>query len=169
MSGRKITHAGIATALLNHSLGNLLRIPTMIFGFSGDNTCDHYVFRTFSEKLVPEEKFMDRFATGVNRAMRQNLDGEAVLWGYKHLTTTRNKRKVLIVLSDGQPAAMRSGDSGAYLKQVTAAIEADPKVDLYGIGLMDTSVTRYYKHHSVILSAGDLEHRLISVIQSKII
>lgn len=169
MSGQKIIHAGIAASLLSHSLGNLLRIPLLIYGFSGDDTPELHVFRNFHEKLVPEDRFNDRFSYGVSELMCQNLDGESVLWGYKHLLPTRNKRKVLIVLSDGQPAASRSGDSGMYLKTVCQSIEADPRVDLYGLGLMDESVKMYYKHHSTVMSTGQLETKLLDLIQRKIV
>jgi Mg-chelatase subunit ChlD len=169
MSGSKVAHAGVAAALLSTSLGNLLRIPVMVFGFSGHDTPEHVVFRDFTDKIIPHDKFLERFTVGMTNLMSQNLDGESIVWGYQALTSQRSKRKVMIVLSDGAPAANRDGDSDKYLKSVTGNIEACKRVDLYGIGLMTDSVKRYYKDHSIITDASDLERALLTVIQRKIV
>jgi cobalamin biosynthesis protein CobT len=78
------------------------------------------------------------------------------------------KRRIMIVFSDGQPAAVRSGAS-KITKQAIEEIEARRDMEIYGIGIMSAGVERYYKDHQVIDDTSKLEAALLSVIKSKIL
>lgn len=76
--------------------------------------------------------------------LAQNLDGEAVLWAAQRLARRPEKRKVLFVLSDGQPAGSRDNAQGAaYLEESIARIIA-AGIETYGIGIQSEAVRQYY-------------------------
>lgn len=168
MHGDKIRHAADAAALLNASLGNVLKMPLFIYGFSGDARADLFVLRDFDENIVPEQTFMKRAARAVDLSMNQNLDGEAVLFGFEALRSAKAKRRLLIVLSDGYPACSRPGNARDFLKEVARKIEASP-VELVGIGIMTPAVKRFYKDSYTINSARELEPALLATIKSKLL
>jgi cobaltochelatase CobT len=81
--------------------------------------------------------------------LKENIDGEAVLWAYQRLKKRTEPRKILLVLSDGAPVddATLSNNGGDYLenhlRKVIAHIERDPRIELSAIGI-GHDVTRYY-------------------------
>lgn len=164
----KIEHAVHAASLLNSSLGNALKLPLMVYGFSGISSSNLFVLRDFDDNIVPEDTFIRRAAVSVDIAMQQNLDGEAVLFGYEALKSAKAKRKLLIVLSDGSPASVRHGDADAFLKEVCKKVEAS-HTELVGIGVLDNSVQRYYRDNFVIDSPNDIENALLSTIKAKLV
>lgn len=100
--------------------------------------------------------------------MGNNPDGDAVVWGYHQLRAARGKRKILFVLSDGQPASGRRGNQGHYLKHITQTIEKSP-IKLFGLGLMDNSVRSFYTNHAVVNSATDIEPKIIQLVDNFIL
>jgi cobalamin biosynthesis protein CobT len=98
-----------------------------------------------------------------------NRDGEAVLWASKRLAARPEKRKILIVGSDGHPAGTGYHRTECdYLRGVVQrAIAAG--LEVYGIGIMDDSVKDFYPTYVVINHAeelprvvmGQLSHALI--------
>jgi cobaltochelatase CobT len=82
--------------------------------------------------------------------LKENIDGEALLWAYRRLQHRPEKRRILMVISDGAPVddATLSANATGYLDQhlchVIATIEADPNTELTAIGI-GHDVTRYYK------------------------
>jgi hypothetical protein len=167
MGGAKIVHAGKATVMLNEAIGKI-GIPLEVVGFTETwHHIRHNIFKRFDGK-INEDLMMKNFAKAAEDCMANNADGDSVLWSYNRLRTRKEKRKILIVLSDGSPAGYR-GDGDSYLKDVVTQIEKEKKVEIYGIGIMDTNVERYYKNNKVIDSADSLESALLSVIKSNII
>ena len=82
--------------------------------------------------------------------------GEAILWSVDRLHKRKNKRKVLIVLSDGQPASNR-GDCYQFTKDVIDQVHKDGRIEIYGIGIIDDTVKQLYPHWSVIRHEDELE------------
>jgi cobaltochelatase CobT len=82
--------------------------------------------------------------------LKENIDGEALLWAYRRLQHRSEERRILMVISDGAPVddATLSANSTGYLDQhlrhVIATIEADPNIELTAIGI-GHDVTRYYQ------------------------
>jgi cobalamin biosynthesis protein CobT len=77
-----------------------------------------------------------------------NGDGDAVMFAAKRLAQRPEKRKMLIVISDGQPAgpaekAVLQADLNRVIKEVTTS-----GIEVYGIGANTTSVEDYYNKHN---------------------
>lgn len=82
--------------------------------------------------------------------LKENVDGEALLWAWRRLQMRPEQRRILLVLSDGAPAdeSTASANSPDYLEQhfrrVIARIERERAVELAAIGL-GHDVRRYYR------------------------
>jgi cobalamin biosynthesis protein CobT len=99
-----------------------------------------------------------------------NPDGDSILWTYDRLVKRKEKKKLLIVLSDGSPAASKSSAGlGEYTLKIIGEIEQSKNVDIYGLGLCSDSVKYYYKSNSVVQRPEDIPSKLIELIERKII
>jgi len=93
--------------------------------------------------------------------LKENIDGEALAWAYTRLRSRLERRKILIVISDGAPVddATLSANSGSmlerHLRQVIAEIESSGQVELSAIGI-GHDVTRYYRRALTLVDAGQL-------------
>ena len=93
--------------------------------------------------------------------LKENIDGEALLWAYKRLVGRREQRRILMVISDGAPVddSTLSINPGAYLerhlREVIRDIEARQTVELIAIGI-GHDVTRYYRRAVTITDAEEL-------------
>lgn len=93
--------------------------------------------------------------------LKENIDGEALLWAYRRLCVRLEQRKILIVISDGTPVddATLSANSGSileqHLRQVIAEIEDSGRVELSAIGI-GHDVTRYYRRALTLVDADQL-------------
>ncbi|MBI3150280.1 MAG: cobaltochelatase subunit CobT [Betaproteobacteria bacterium] len=100
---------------------------------------------------------------------KENIDGEALLWAHRRLITRPEERRILVVVSDGEPAdeATLAANSADYLEkhlhEVIAWIEARLPVELLAIGI-GHDVTRYYRHAITLRSADELGGALIEEI-----
>ena len=168
MGGEKCEHAAMATSLLNDAMHRGLHIPIAVAAFSekGDKTAIG-VIKEFDEP-VNHDKIRSRF-TDCFGFMSGNCDGDAIMWAYNEITKRKEKRRVLIVLSDGSPSGSRSGDLPAYTKEVIQQIEKSRHVEIYGIGIMDNNVKRFYKRYRVIKDASELEQAVIEVVRERIL
>jgi len=86
------------------------------------------------------------------------------MFAYNRRRGRKNKRKILIVLSDGQPATHRAGDIYGYTREVIKAIENKKDVEIYGIGIQTNSVQHLYKKCKVIDDAGQLESAVVDLV-----
>lgn len=162
----KYIHAAKAVLLLNDAIGKL-SIPMKIVGFTEkDDGPHHYVYKEYMNK-VGNEHMLDALASGYVE-LEENADGESLLWMYNDIRRRDSARKIIIVLSDGDPAGHRSGIRD-FTTRVSKAIQKKGDVELYGIGIMSTSVRQFYKNNVVIKDASELEAALINVIKNKII
>ena len=93
--------------------------------------------------------------------LKENIDGEALLWAHSRLIARPEERRVLMVISDGAPVddSTLSVNHGAYLEQhlrkVIEWIETKSPVQLNAIGI-GHDVTRYYKRAVTIMDAEQL-------------
>jgi len=93
--------------------------------------------------------------------LKENIDGEALLWAHSRLIARTEERKVLMVISDGAPVddSTLSVNSGTYLerhlRQVIAWIENRSPIELVAIGI-GHDVTRYYQRAVTIMDAEQL-------------
>ncbi len=93
--------------------------------------------------------------------LKENIDGEALLWAHSRLIARPEDRKILMVISDGAPVddSTLSVNSGSYLekhlRQVIGWIEGKSPVQLVAIGI-GHDVTRYYQRAVTIMDADQL-------------
>ena len=93
--------------------------------------------------------------------LKENIDGEALLWAHQRLISRPEQRRILIVISDGAPVddSTLSVNPGNYLEKhlrdVIAWIEGRSPVELIAIGI-GHDVTRYYRRAVTIMDAEEL-------------
>ena len=93
--------------------------------------------------------------------LKENIDGEALMWAHNRLMSRTEERRILMVISDGAPVddSTLSVNSGTYLenhlRQVIKWIESRSPVELIAIGI-GHDVTRYYQRAVTILDAEQL-------------
>ena len=93
--------------------------------------------------------------------LKENIDGEALLWAHDRLLGRPEQRKILMVISDGAPVddSTLSVNNGHYLerhlRQVIAEIEGRSPVQLIAIGI-GHDVTRYYSRAVTIVDVEQL-------------
>jgi cobaltochelatase CobT len=93
--------------------------------------------------------------------LKENIDGEALLWAHGRLIARPEERRILMVISDGAPVddSTLSVNSGSYLekhlRQVIHWIETRSPVQLVAIGI-GHDVTRYYQRAVTIMDAEQL-------------
>ncbi|HYM01562.1 MAG TPA: cobaltochelatase subunit CobT [Stellaceae bacterium] len=93
--------------------------------------------------------------------LKENIDGEALLWAHNRLIARTEQRRMLMVISDGAPVddSTLSVNPGNYLerhlREVIAEIEQRSPVQLVAIGI-GHDVTRYYRRAVTIVDAEQL-------------
>ncbi len=98
--------------------------------------------------------------------LKENIDGEALAWGYNRLARRAEERKILIVISDGAPVddSTLSANQGNILEDdlraVIGCIETNRDVELSAIGI-GHDVSRYYKRAITITDAEQLGKALV--------
>lgn len=103
--------------------------------------------------------------------LKQNIDGEALQWAHERLQKRPERRKVLLVISDGAPidtSTMSANHSNfliEHLHQVISSIESRSEVELIAIGI-GHDVTSYYKNAMTILDARELGKSMLAKLAS---
>jgi cobaltochelatase CobT len=93
--------------------------------------------------------------------LKENIDGEALIWAHNRLLGRPEQRRILMVISDGAPVddSTLSVNSGNYLerhlRQVITDIEGRSPIELIAIGI-GHDVTRYYQRAVTIIDAEEL-------------
>ncbi len=162
MGGVKYETAARACGLINDAFGNVLHVPLSIAAFTSfGETPVIGVMKEFNER-VTDDQMAERFYDFLDR-MSGNNDADVVLWAYHEILKRPEKRKIIIVLSDGSPAD-GIGDPFYALQTVTKQILQEGRVDLYGIGIMDNNVQHFYPKNKVINNISELEPALVDVM-----
>ncbi|MDE2574010.1 MAG: cobaltochelatase subunit CobT [Rhodospirillales bacterium] len=93
--------------------------------------------------------------------LKENIDGEALIWAYRRLLARPEHRRILMVISDGAPVddSTLSVNPGNYLekhlREAIRDIEARNLIELVAIGI-GHDVTRYYRRAVTIVDAEEL-------------
>jgi cobaltochelatase CobT len=99
--------------------------------------------------------------------LKENVDGEAILWAHQRLSRRPERRKVLLVISDGAPydtATERANGAGylaRHLRTVVDTIEGQSGVEIAAIGI-GHDVSRFYSRSTSITTLDDLAQALIA-------
>lgn len=158
-----------AATHMHEVLCQSLHIPVEIIGFTERGHDGTYpIFQSF-RKQERNDVIAQRLLRTVP-ACGSNADGEALLLARHRLLQQKAARKILVVLSDGQPASGR-GDVVPFTRDTIEQINKEGLIDMYAIGIMSDSVTDFYRADqcAVINHSDELEGKLLHVLQNKII
>jgi cobaltochelatase CobT len=129
------------------------------------NDLRHLVYKSFSASIgasAPNFGVMAR-----EGLLKENIDGEAILWAASRLQQQPSANKILFVISDGAPVddSTLSVNPGNYLeKHLRSVIDTvSTKVRLYAIGL-GFDVSRYYPNAITINDATELGPRFFEIL-----
>ena len=161
MQGEKINEAFEATILFTEVL-NSLGIKTEILGFN--------------VRLYEYQKFSDRFSNEIRKkiitmknqvklpGMEDNDDGWAVTETAKRLEGRKEREKLLLVISDGEPDNSRGHDGPEYeLGSVVGEITKSGKVKIVGLGLGSSGISavrQFYPKHLLANSAEEMIEKI---------
>jgi len=143
-------------------------VPVELMTFTDVDRPLHFIISPFDERSVSREELIQRYCTaGLFKS--NNSDGESITEAYNRIRRRKEKRKVIIVLSDGCPASTADGDEVAHTRAVVRRIEEETPIEIYGIGIMSNSVDDFYRNHAVINSADKLESALLELVKAKVL
>ena len=181
MRGRPITIAAISTDILARTLERC-GIKVEVLGFTtktwkGGKARDSWIKENkpklpgrlnellhiiYKNADAPIRRTKKNFGIMLKEGLlKENIDGEALDWAYKRLCNRSEKRKILMVISDGAPvddstlSSNKSHYLDNHLKYIIKSIEKRGNVELLAIGI-GHDVTRYYAKAVTILDVDDL-------------
>ncbi len=186
MRGRPITVAALCSDILARTLERCL-IKTEILGFTTKawkggksrekwiqngkpanpgrlNDLRHIVYKSADAPWRRSKKNLGLLLR--EGILKENVDGEALLWAYNRLKFTNEKRKILIVISDGAPVddSTLSVNPGNYLEKnlrdIINKIENKNEIELIAIGI-GHDVSRYYSKAVTIMDVDQLGEVLL--------
>ena len=103
--------------------------------------------------------------------LKENIDGEAILWAFNRLKKRKEERKILMIISDGAPVddstlSVNSGDFlEKHLKKIVNFIESKSNIEILAIGI-GHDVSRYYNKAIKITDVNELGDVMISQLSS---
>ena len=103
--------------------------------------------------------------------LKENIDGEAIMWAYNRLKKRKEERKILMVISDGAPVddSTLSVNSGDYLerhlRKVVKIVESKGDVEILAIGI-GHDVSRYYSRAIKITDVQELGDVMIGELSN---
>ena len=186
MRGRPISIAAISADILVRTLERC-RVKTEILGFTtrawkGGQTRDlwlcegkkpnagrlndllHIIYKSAD---MPWRQVRNNLGLMQCEGMlKENIDGEALLWAHERLCRRPEQRRILIVISDGAPVddSTLSTNPSSYLdrhlREVINSIENQRRIELLAIGI-GHDVTRYYKRAVTLVNAEELGDAMI--------
>ena len=181
MRGRSMTVAAICADIISTTLERC-NVKTEVLGFTtkqwkgGEsrklwmedgkpenpgrlNDIRHIIFKSAD---TPWRRGQKNFGLMLREGLlKENVDGEALIWAHDRLIRREEQRKILMVISDGAPVDDSTLSTNPtnfldlHLRQVIHSIETKSDVNLIAIGI-GHDVTRYYKNAVTIHRAEEL-------------
>ena len=181
MRGRSMTVAAICADIISTTLERC-NVKTEVLGFTtkqwkgGEsrkqwmedgkpenpgrlNDIRHIIFKSAE---TPWRRGQKNFGLMLREGLlKENVDGEALIWAHDRLARRQEQRKILMVISDGAPvddstlSTNKNNFLDLHLRQVIHSIESHSSVSLIAIGI-GHDVTRYYKNAVTIHRAEEL-------------
>ena len=175
----KMTVARNTAILLAETLNGI--VPFEILGFTGDlrihkgdaksfsrwGSLDMLYFKKFNETFGNEQKkrliCMDSFS--------ENYDGESVQFAAKRLLDQPEQKKILFVLSDGNPAAGRCDwkKLAPHLKSVVDDLSKIDDLHIVAFGIKTDAPKHYYPNHIIINDPAEDLAKTVMVELNKIL
>jgi cobalamin biosynthesis protein CobT len=168
MHGTKYAMAIKSATMLNDAFDRILHMPVEVLAFSeygGRNAIGIIKKHTKSES---SGDIVANFRDFARDYMSSNNDGDAISFAASRLRQAKQKRKIMIVLSDGSPASRR-GDCATYTANIIKEIENKKEIEIYAIGIKDDCVKDFYTNFKVISRTSELESAIIDVIKHKLL
>ncbi|MFL6773673.1 MAG: cobaltochelatase subunit CobT [Sphingomicrobium sp.] len=164
---RTLERCGVATEVLGFTTrgwkGGQSREAWLAAGRPGNpgrlNDLRHVVYKRADEPYRRSRRNLGLMMR--EGLLKENIDGEALLWAHNRLIARAEERRILMVISDGAPVddSTASANGGSYLerhlRQVIEWIEKRSTVELLAIGI-GHDVTRYYTRAVTIMDADQL-------------
>ena len=103
--------------------------------------------------------------------LKENIDGEALIWAFNRIKKRKEERKILMVISDGPPVddstlSVNSGDFlEKHLKKMVKFIENKSETEILAIGI-GHDVSRYYDRAIKITDVNELGDVMISQLSA---
>ena len=103
--------------------------------------------------------------------LKENIDGEALLWAFKRIIKRKEERKILMIISDGAPVddstlSVNTGDFlEKHLKKIVKFIENKSDIEILAIGI-GHDVSRYYNKAIKITDVQELGDVMIDQLSS---
>ncbi|MEM1409276.1 MAG: cobaltochelatase subunit CobT [Pseudomonadota bacterium] len=123
------------------------------------NDLRHIIYKPAA---VPWRRSRDNLGLMLKEGLlKENIDGEALLWAHQRLLARPEQRRILMVISDGAPVddTTSSVNGGSYLerhlREVITQIETASPVELLAIGI-GHDVTRFYRRAITISDVDQL-------------
>tara|TARA_B100001989_G_scaffold50936_1_gene33029 strand:+ start:4691 stop:6463 length:1773 start_codon:yes stop_codon:yes gene_type:complete len=181
MRGRPITIAAISTDVLAKTLERC-GVKVEVLGFTtktwkGGRARDYWIKNNkpscpgrlnellhiiYKHADHPIRRSKQNFGIMLKEGLlKENIDGEALDWAFKRILNRPEKRKILMVISDGAPvddSTLSSNDGNLldlHLKNTIKLIEKKSNVELVAIGI-GHDVSRYYAKAVTILDVDEL-------------
>ena len=181
MRGRSMTVAAICADIISTTLERC-NVKTEVLGFTtkqwkgGEsrkmwmengkpenpgrlNDIRHIIFKSAD---TPWRRGQKNFGLMLREGLlKENVDGEALIWAHDRLARRAEQRKILMVISDGAPVDDSTLSTNPtnfldlHLRQVIHSIETQSDINLIAIGI-GHDVTRYYKNAVTIHRAEEL-------------
>ena len=181
MRGRSMTVAAICADIISTTLERC-SVKTEVLGFTtkqwkgGEsrklwmengkpenpgrlNDIRHIIFKSAD---TPWRRGQKNFGLMLREGLlKENVDGEALIWAHDRLARRTEQRKILMVISDGAPVDDSTLSTNPtnfldlHLRQVIHSIETKSDINLIAIGI-GHDVTRYYKNAVTIHRAEEL-------------
>ncbi len=181
MRGRSMTVAAICADIISTTLERC-NVKTEVLGFTtkqwkgGEsrkmwmengkpenpgrlNDIRHIIFKSAD---TPWRRGQKNFGLMLREGLlKENVDGEALIWAHDRLARRTEQRKILMVISDGAPVDDSTLSTNPtnfldlHLRQVIHSIETQSDINLIAIGI-GHDVTRYYKNAVTIHRAEEL-------------
>jgi len=181
MRGRSMTVAAICADIISTTLERC-NVKTEVLGFTtkqwkgGEsrklwmengkpenpgrlNDLRHIIFKSAD---TPWRRGQKNFGLMLREGLlKENVDGEALIWAHDRLARRTEQRKILMVISDGAPVDDSTLSTNPtnfldlHLRQVIHSIETQSDINLIAIGI-GHDVTRYYKNAVTIHRAEEL-------------
>ncbi len=181
MRGRPITIAAISADILAHTLERC-GVRTEILGFTTRawkggqsrerwaalgkqphpgrlNDLRHIVYKAADTPWRRARKNLGLMLR--EGLLKENIDGEALLWAHQRLIARPEHRRILMVISDGAPvddstlSVNASNYLDRHLREVIDLVENRSPVELIAIGI-GHDVTRYYRRAVTLVDPEQL-------------
>jgi hypothetical protein len=120
------------------------------------------IFKEFNERINAEVKKRFAYQRKVQAHMGGNIDGESLEYAAMRLAKRKEKRKVIIVLSDGFPAGAENDDE--HLKMMVKRL-TDQGFDLVGVGIKSDAVARFYDNYLILNSVEELPRAVMGELK----